>query len=271
VNCIAADPDDPSFVTVGDDKAVAKWRKQKVAWKVTTASAGRAVAYHPAGSVVAVGTEDGHLVVLDSDGGTHVATQRLCGVSLNAVAYSKDGAMVAAAAQNGTVYIHQVTGNGRTYKKYGKMAGGEKLINLDWNISGTILRTVSEEHNVCYYNVRTNRIERASVAFRDEDWLEDTAIVSHAVAGRRRQSRRHQAVPLPRFQSQGGLLRAEDLVTASQRHSLPLRRLVRGGSRRPRCLHFEMESQGVDRGKQNQIFSSFRLPLLILVNLLNLP
>lgn len=47
------------------------------------------VTVHPSGSVVAVGTIDGHLVVVRADSGKHVATVRVCGSPLSCLAYHK--------------------------------------------------------------------------------------------------------------------------------------------------------------------------------------
>ena len=47
LEAIAAHPDDLAFVTAGYDKIVAKWRKQKILWKVNTQSELISVAYHP--------------------------------------------------------------------------------------------------------------------------------------------------------------------------------------------------------------------------------
>ena len=38
---------DASFVTAGTDKAVAKWRRSKLLWKVTVPSAGLSCCHHP--------------------------------------------------------------------------------------------------------------------------------------------------------------------------------------------------------------------------------
>ncbi len=79
---LAAHPDDLGFVTVGIDKVVARWKKQKVrvkiepiarssardlfkiqvAWKLTVPTRCLCADYHPGGNFVVVGADDGHLV-----------------------------------------------------------------------------------------------------------------------------------------------------------------------------------------------------------------
>jgi len=47
-------------------------------------------------------------VALDSENGAHAATVRVCAAPLNAIKFSKDGEILAAAASNGIVYLYKV-------------------------------------------------------------------------------------------------------------------------------------------------------------------
>lgn len=46
------------------------------------------LAWHPNGGALAAGSTEGHLVVLNADAGTHVATLRVCGSPLTSLAYN---------------------------------------------------------------------------------------------------------------------------------------------------------------------------------------
>ena len=70
-------------------QVVAKWRKQKVLWKVSLQTEAVSAAYHPSTATVGVGTLDGHVVVLNAETGAHVTTVRVCGAAVNALAYNK--------------------------------------------------------------------------------------------------------------------------------------------------------------------------------------
>ena len=63
LEAIAPHPDDLAFISAGYDKIVAKWRKQKILWKVNTQAELISAAYHPTANVVAAGSIDGHFVV----------------------------------------------------------------------------------------------------------------------------------------------------------------------------------------------------------------
>ena len=58
---------------------------------------------------MAVGTSDGHMIVLTEDSGTHVTTVRMCGAGINGIKYNLDGDLVAGASQNGSIYIYKVS------------------------------------------------------------------------------------------------------------------------------------------------------------------
>ena len=95
LDAIAVHPEDFSFVTAGHDKFVVKWRKQKVLWKVSVQTECVCVAYHPSGSAVAAGTLDGHAVILNAESGAHITTISVCGAPINALAYNKEGDILA--------------------------------------------------------------------------------------------------------------------------------------------------------------------------------
>ena len=95
LDAIAVHPDDFAFVSAGHDKFVVKWRKQKVLWKVSVQTECVCVAYHPSGIAIAAGTLDGHAVILNAENGSHITTLRVCGAPINALAYNRDGDVLA--------------------------------------------------------------------------------------------------------------------------------------------------------------------------------
>lgn len=55
ISAVSTHPSDASFVTVGSDKMVAKWRRSKLIWKSQLQSVCLSVTHHPGGAVVAIG------------------------------------------------------------------------------------------------------------------------------------------------------------------------------------------------------------------------
>ena len=79
--------------------------------------------------MIAVGTSDGHMIVVTEDTGTHVTTvrykvqdvslfmsydlienaYRMCGTAINGIKFNLDGDLIAGASQNGSIYIYKVS------------------------------------------------------------------------------------------------------------------------------------------------------------------
>lgn len=59
-------------------------------WTVQTAHECVSLAFHPAGSALAAGSTEGHLIVLNTEAaGATVASVRVCGSPLNALGYNQ--------------------------------------------------------------------------------------------------------------------------------------------------------------------------------------
>lgn len=69
---VAVHPNDMAFITAGHDRVVAKWRKQKVLWKLTIQTEAVCASYHPSSATVAIGTIDGHAIILNAESGAHI-------------------------------------------------------------------------------------------------------------------------------------------------------------------------------------------------------
>lgn len=200
LDAIAVHPDDLAFVSAGYDKVVAKWRKQKVVWKVTTQTECVSASYHPSASWVAVGTLDGHVVVLNAETGGHVATTKVCGAPINDLEFNREGDLLAVASQNGTVYTFRSAGKGNgnngkegsnggqglaSLRRHHRIACGVSLMHLDWSEDSAYLQAVTVNFDLVHIDHRSGRVERrpAAAACRDETWADQTCTLGYAVAG----------------------------------------------------------------------------------------
>jgi len=183
VTALTTHPSDVSFVTAGTDKVVAKWRRSKLIWKLTVQAECASACHHPQGSVVAVGTTDGHMIVISTDSGSHVTTIRICGSALNGLKFNLDGDVVAGASQNGSIYLYKASRDGFAYKKYGKISGGQMLTHIDWDNEGEYLQTASADFNLNFWNSETNKLEKVPSVLRNKEWVDQTCVVGWSVAG----------------------------------------------------------------------------------------
>lgn len=85
---LAVHPDDELFATAGHDKNIALWRKNKFLWVTQVGYECISLSFHPFGIVLAAGSTEGHLVILNAETGTVVTTVRVCGSPLNCVGYN---------------------------------------------------------------------------------------------------------------------------------------------------------------------------------------
>ena len=183
VPALATHPTDLSFVTAGADKLVALWRRSKLIWKLAVQTEPASICYHPKGSVVAVGTTDGHMIAISADSGAHVTTIRVCGAAISAVKFNLDGDVVAAASNNGSIYLYKVSRDGNAYKKLGKMSDGQQLAEVDWDQSGDYLQTSSRDFNLQFWNASSYKVEKVPSLLREREWADPTCLVGWAVAG----------------------------------------------------------------------------------------
>lgn len=86
---LAVHPEEEIFATAGCDKNVALWRKQKLLWTCHSGYECVSLAFHPFGAALAVGSTEGHLLVLNAENGSTMITLRVCGSPLNCISYNQ--------------------------------------------------------------------------------------------------------------------------------------------------------------------------------------
>ncbi|CAH0386777.1 unnamed protein product [Bemisia tabaci] len=180
---LAVHPDDELFATAGTDKAIALWRRHKFLWTTQVAFECVSLSFHPFGVALAVGSTEGHLLIMSAENGATVSTVRVCGSPLNCLGYNPAGDMIAIGSQNGSVYLFRVSRDGYTYKKSNKIRGGHPLIHLDWSSDGNHLQTVTADYDLVFWDVRTLTAEKNPVTMKDTKWYTHNCVIGFMVAG----------------------------------------------------------------------------------------
>lgn len=103
------------YFTCSLDFRICKWSYSSLLWKSMLPSSCSAMAVHP--SVLAIGSADGTVYILDKISGLLISYFPLTPVCINCLAYSKDGLFLAAGCANGSIFILPVYDNGLKYKK----------------------------------------------------------------------------------------------------------------------------------------------------------
>ncbi|XP_065353055.1 echinoderm microtubule-associated protein-like CG42247 isoform X1 [Cloeon dipterum] len=180
---LATHPDEEMFATAGQDKCIALWRRNGLIWSTQTQMECVSICFHPDGGVLAAGTGDGHLLVINSENGNPISRFRVCGSSLNCVAFSPIGDIIAIGSQNGSVYLFRVSRDGFSYKKYNKIKGNYPLACMDWSVDSNYLQTVTTEFDLIYWDVKTMTCGKSPTAMKDVKWFTQTCTLGYSMAG----------------------------------------------------------------------------------------
>ncbi|PSN34146.1 Echinoderm microtubule-associated-like protein [Blattella germanica] len=180
---LAVHPDDDLFATGGHDKNIAMWRRNKLLWSVQGLYECVSLCFHPFGVVLAAGSTEGHLVVLNAENGAPVVTIRVCGSPLNCLGYNPAGDMIAIGSQNGSVYLFRVSRDGFSYKKWNKIRGSQPLTQLDWSTDGCYLQTVTADYDLVFWDIKNVVTEKSPIGMKDVKWYTHNATVGFLVAG----------------------------------------------------------------------------------------
>ncbi|CAL4086301.1 unnamed protein product, partial [Meganyctiphanes norvegica] len=174
---------DGTVATAGYDKHIIKWRDNQLDWRIQAQSECVSVAVHPQGTVIAAGTIDGHLIVLNANTGLHVATVRVCGSPLSCISYNPGGEILSVGSQNGSLYLYKSTKDGFVYNRFSRMGGAHPLSGIDWSVSGKYIQTVTSDYDVAYWNLRDFTRVKNALDVRNETWVTQTCPLGYMIHG----------------------------------------------------------------------------------------
>lgn len=121
-----------NYFTCSLDYKICKWSGKSLVWKSMLPSACASLAVHPVGFVLAVGSADGTVYILDKISGLLISYFPLTPVCINCLTYSRDGLLLAAGCANGSIFILPVYERGLKYKKV-------SIFQVSWSSSSILL------------------------------------------------------------------------------------------------------------------------------------
>ncbi|XP_064193239.1 echinoderm microtubule-associated protein-like 1 isoform X3 [Anguilla rostrata] len=151
---LAVHPWKPQFLTCGHDKYVNLWDSctHQPIWTKTMEDAAQSAGFHPSGTVVAIGTQTGRWLVLDTESKDLVTVHTDGNEQLSVIRFAPDGSFLAIGSHDNYIYIYAVGENGRKYSRVGKCSGHSSFItHMDWSVDSQYLMSNSGDYEILYW------------------------------------------------------------------------------------------------------------------------
>ncbi|XP_070775966.1 echinoderm microtubule-associated protein-like 1 isoform X2 [Enoplosus armatus] len=183
---LAVHPWKPQFLTCGYDRQVCLWdsSSHQLIWTKSMEDAAQSAGFHPSGAVVAIGTQTGRWLVLDTDSKDLVTMHTDGNEQLSVMSYGPDGNFMAIGSHDNYIYIYAVAENGRKYSRVGKCSGHSSFItHLDWSVDSQYLVSNSGDYEILYWIPSVCKQVVSVETTRDIEWATYTCTLGFQVFG----------------------------------------------------------------------------------------
>ncbi|XP_047466632.1 echinoderm microtubule-associated protein-like 1 isoform X10 [Mugil cephalus] len=149
-----------------------------------TQDTAQSAGFHPSGAVVAIGTQTGRWLVLDTDSKDLVTVHTDGNEQLSVMCYGPDGNFLAIGSHDNYIYIYAVAENGRKYSRVGKCSGHSSFItHLDWSLDSQYLVSNSGDYEILYWIPSVCKQVVSVETTRDIEWATHTCTLGFQVFG----------------------------------------------------------------------------------------
>ncbi|KAM9842423.1 echinoderm microtubule-associated protein-like 1 isoform 2-T2 [Aulostomus maculatus] len=183
---LAVHPSKPQFLTCGYDRQVCLWdsSSHQLIWSKNMEDAAQSAGFHPSGAVVAIGTQTGRWLVLDTDSKDLVTVHTDGNEQLSVMSFGPDGNFLAIGSHDNYIYIYAVAENGRKYSRVGKCSGHSSFItHLDWSVDSQYLVSNSGDYEILYWIPSVCKQVVSVETTRDIEWATHTCTLGFQVFG----------------------------------------------------------------------------------------
>uniref|UniRef100_A0A7N6A206 HELP domain-containing protein n=1 Tax=Anabas testudineus TaxID=64144 RepID=A0A7N6A206_ANATE len=183
---LAVHPWKSQFLTCGYDRQVNLWDSgsHQLIWTKTVEDAALSAGFHPTGAVVAIGTQTGRWLVLDTDSKDLVTVHTDGNEQLSVMSYGPDGNFLAIGSHDNYIYVYAVAENGRKYSRVGKCSGHSSFItHLDWSVDSQYLVSNSGDYEILYWIPSVCKQVVSVETTRDIEWATYTCTLGFQVFG----------------------------------------------------------------------------------------
>ncbi|TSN67131.1 Echinoderm microtubule-associated protein-like 1 [Bagarius yarrelli] len=183
---LAVHPKKLQFLTCGHDKLVSLWdsTSHQPLWTKTLEDAAQSAGFHPSGAIVAIGTQTGRWLVLNTETKDLVTVHTDGNEQLSVMRFAPDGNFLAIGSHDNYIYIYSVAENGRKYSRVGKCSGHSSFItHLDWSIDSQYLVSNSGDYEILYWIPSVCKQVVSMETIRDIQWATFTCTLGFHVFG----------------------------------------------------------------------------------------
>lgn len=183
---LAVHPWKSQVLTCGYDRQVCLWdfSTHQLIWTKNIEDAAQSAGFHPSGAVVAIGTQTGRWMVLDTDSKDLVTVHTDGNEQLSTMRYGPDGNFLAIGSHDNYIYIYAVSENGRKYGRVGKCSGHSSFItHLDWSVDSQYLVSNSGDYEILYWIPSVCKQVVSVETTRDIEWSTYTCTLGFQVFG----------------------------------------------------------------------------------------
>uniref|UniRef100_A0A672RGZ2 Uncharacterized protein n=1 Tax=Sinocyclocheilus grahami TaxID=75366 RepID=A0A672RGZ2_SINGR len=175
------------FLTCGHDKHVCLWdsASHQPIWTKTLEDAAQSAGFHPSGATVAIGTQTGRWLVLDTESKDLVTVHTDGNEQLSVMRFSPDGHFLVIGSHDNYIYIYAVAENGKKYSRVGKCSGHSSFItHLDWSVDSQYLVSNSGDYEILYWIPSVCKQVVSVETTRDIEWASFTCTLGFHVFGK---------------------------------------------------------------------------------------
>ncbi|XP_030625749.1 echinoderm microtubule-associated protein-like 1 isoform X2 [Chanos chanos] len=183
---LAVHPLKHQFLTCGHDKLVSLWDSDthQPLWTKTMEDAAQSAGFHPSGTVVAIGTQSGRWLALETESRDLVTVHTDGNEQLSVMRFAPDGNFLAIGSHDNYIYIYAVSENGRKYSRVGKCSGHSSFItHLDWSVDSQYLVSNSGDYEILYWIPSVCKQVVSVETTRDIQWATFTCTLGFYVFG----------------------------------------------------------------------------------------
>ncbi|KTG04982.1 hypothetical protein cypCar_00001221 [Cyprinus carpio] len=149
-----------------------------------TQDAAQSAGFHPSGATVAIGTQTGRWLVLDTESKDLVTVHTDGNEQLSVMRFSPDGHFLAIGSHDNYIYIYAVAENGKKYSRVGKCSGHSSFItHLDWSVDSQYLVSNSGDYEILYWIPSVCKQVVSVETTRDIEWATFTCTLGFHVFG----------------------------------------------------------------------------------------